>query len=86
VQAEDEGGEAVGEPHGEDAERAGAGEREPHQRDVVEGVAELADDDRGVGAAEVAPVQQVERARRRQRRVEFLLRQRGDGICHDDGD
>jgi hypothetical protein len=86
VQAEDEGREAVGEPHGEHAERAGADEREPHQCDVVEGVAELADNDRRVGAPEVAPVQQAERARRRQRRVELLFRQRGDRICHDDGD
>ena len=40
-------GQAVGEPHRDDPERPAVLEREPHQRDVVERVAELADRDRG---------------------------------------
>ena len=63
VQAEDERGEAVGEPHGDDAERPAVLEREPHQRDVVERVAELADRDGGEERPEVAPPQERERGR-----------------------
>ena len=63
VQAEDERRQAVGEPDGDDAERAAALEREPHQRDVVERVAELADRDGEEQVAEVAPPQEREATR-----------------------
>ena len=56
--AEEERGDAVGEPHGDDAERAARVEREPHQRDVAERVADLARRDREVERAEVAAPQQ----------------------------
>ena len=42
VEAEDERGDAVREPDRDHAERAARDEREPHQRDVVQRVAELA--------------------------------------------
>jgi hypothetical protein len=86
VKAEHERRDAVREPDCEHAERAGRHEREPHQRDVVERVAELADDDRRVRAPEVGALQKVERAPFGQGRVELFLRQRGDRICHGDGD
>ena len=78
VEAEDERRHAVGEPDGDDAERAARVEREPHQRDVVERVPELARCDRREEAAEVPAVEQRERAfaaRRRQLELELF----GDG-------
>ncbi len=61
MQPEDERGDAVGESYGDHAERAARLEREPHQRDVVQRVAELARRDRQVEAAEVGPAQQRQR-------------------------
>ena len=62
VQAEDDRGDAVREPHGDHPERPADVEREPHQRDVVQRVAELARGDGEVEAAEVGPPQQLARA------------------------
>jgi hypothetical protein len=50
VEAEDKGGHAVGETHGDYAERTAGLQRDPHQRDVVERVAELAGRDREEGS------------------------------------
>src|SRR5438034_534982 len=60
VEAKDERGDAVGEPDRHDPERPARHEREPHQRDVVEGVAELARHDREVEPPEVRPAQERE--------------------------
>jgi len=54
VEAEDERRDAVGEPHRHHAEGSARLEGEPHQRDVVERVAELADRDGDIEATEVA--------------------------------
>ena len=54
VQPEEERGHAVGEPNRDHAERPARDEREPHERDVLEGVAELADRDRRVRPPKVA--------------------------------
>jgi hypothetical protein len=61
VEAECEGGDAVREPDRDHAERAAGRQGEPHQRDVLEGVAELARGNREVHAAEIAPAQEAER-------------------------
>ena len=60
VQPEDERGDAVGEPYGDDPERPAGVEREPHQRDVVQRVAELAGGDREVEPPEVAAPEKVQ--------------------------
>ena len=62
MQAEQEGRHAVGDPDGDDAERAALLEADPHQRDVVERVAELAHRDGEVERAEVRAAQEPERA------------------------
>jgi hypothetical protein len=77
VQAEDERRQAVGESNREHAARPAGLEGEPHQRDVLERVAELARRHRDVDAAEVAPAQQLERAPRRRERVDPRLFGRG---------
>jgi hypothetical protein len=64
VEAEQERRHAVGEADSDDAERAACLEREPHQRDVVERVAELARRDGQVRPTEVALPEERERARR----------------------
>jgi hypothetical protein len=55
VQAEDERRDAVGQTHRDDAERPAGVEREPHQCDVVERVAELAGRNREIEPPEVGP-------------------------------
>ena len=59
MQPEEERGDAVGEPDGDDAERPARVEREPHQRDVVERVAELARRDGEEEPPEVGSAQQA---------------------------
>jgi len=73
VQAEDERRNAVREPHGDDPQRPAGVEREPHQRDVVERIAELARRDREVQPPEVGAAQEVQRpsGRRRHARLEL---------------
>ena len=61
MQPEDERRDAVGEPYGDDPERPAGVEREPHQRDVVQRVTELAGGDREEEPAEVAAPEQVQR-------------------------
>ena len=75
-------GDAVGEPDGDDAERAARVEREPHQRDVVKRVAELARRDREVEPPEVGTAQKSEGALGRRRRGLELARDVEDGIRH----
>ncbi len=58
VQAEHDPRDAVGEPHRDHPERAAGLQREPHQRDVVQRIAELADRDRREQRREVAPPEQ----------------------------
>jgi hypothetical protein len=55
VQPEQERRHAVRQADREDAERPGRDQREPHQCDVMERVAELADDDRRIRPPEIAP-------------------------------
>ncbi len=62
VQAEKKRRDAVGEPDDEHACRARDLEGEPHERDVLERVAELAGRDRRVRQAEVPPAKEVEGA------------------------
>ena len=63
VQAEEERRDAVGQAHRDHAAGAADVEREPHQGDVVERVAELARGDGEIHAPEVAAAQQVDCAR-----------------------
>ena len=58
VETEEECGHAVGEPDRNHSQRAAGLEREPHQRDVLERVSELADGDRDIDTAEVPPAQE----------------------------
>ena len=58
VEAEGERRDAVGEADGQHAERAAGDERVPHQREVLERVAELARGDRQVHAPKVRPPEQ----------------------------
>jgi hypothetical protein len=83
VQPEDERRDAVREPNGDHPERAGRLEREPHQRDVVQRVAELAGCDREVQAAKVAAPEERHRAHapRRRDRLELAWPVE-DGIGH----
>ena len=81
MQPEDDRRDAVGEPDGDDAERAAGVEREPHQRDVVERVAELARRDREEEAAEVRPAQQRQGAGLGGGRLE-LARDAENGVGH----
>jgi hypothetical protein len=62
VEAEDERRHAVGQPDGQDAERPTRLEGEPHERDVLERVAELAGRHGDVDAAEVPPPEKPEGA------------------------
>ena len=82
MQPEEERGHAVGEPHRDHSSGTADVEREPHQRDVVERVAELARGDGEVHPSEVRAVEQVERARRGRRRLQ-LTRNVEDGIGHE---
>ena len=83
VEAERERRHAVCEPHRDDAERASRDEREPHERDVVQRVAELAGGDGDEEAAEVAAVaEQVECPPRRCLRLEQLFRDGSDRVGH----
>jgi len=61
VEAEDERGQAVGQPHRDHAERPSGEQRRPHQRDVLEGVAELAGGDREIDAPKAGPPKQCKR-------------------------
>jgi hypothetical protein len=61
VEPEQQRRDAVRKPHGDDAERPACLQRDPHQRDVVEGVAELAGRDRQEQAPEVGPSQEAQR-------------------------
>jgi hypothetical protein len=54
VQPEQERRHAVGQSDGDHPQWPARDEREPHQRDVLECVSELADGDGGVRAAEVS--------------------------------
>ena len=83
MQAEEKGGDAVGQAHGDDAERAARLQRHPHEGDVVERIAELARGDGEKQVPEVVPAQEPQRPRRRAgRELEALFRQRGDGVGH----
>jgi hypothetical protein len=83
VEPEDERGDAVCQPHSDDAERSACHEREPHHRDVLEGIAELARHDGHVRAPEVASLQQSQRALRRERRADIsFLGQGRDRLRH----
>lgn len=82
VQAEDERGDAVGESDRDDAERPARIEREPHQRDVVQRVAELARGDGEIHVPEFVPPEQLECASGTRRRRPQLVRDRGHGIGH----
>ena len=62
MKAEEERRDAVREPHRDDAEWAGRVQRDPHQGDVVEHVAELTGRDREEEVAEVLPAQKRDRA------------------------
>ena len=62
MQAEEERRDAVCKPDNEHTGRPRDLEGEPHERDVLEGVAELARRDRGVREAEVSPAKEVEGA------------------------
>ena len=59
MQAEDDRRDAVGQPNGDDTERAARVEREPHQSDVVQAVAELARDDREIEPPEVGAAEEL---------------------------
>ena len=84
VQAEDEGRHAVGQPDGDHPERSGRDEREPHERDVLEGVSELADGHRRVCPAEVAAPEKQHRSLRRGGCLGHeLLWNRGHGVGHE---
>jgi hypothetical protein len=61
MQSKDEGRQAVGQLHGDHAERSAAVEGEPHQRDVVERVAGLARRDGAEEEPEVPAPQEPER-------------------------
>jgi hypothetical protein len=58
VETEEECGHAVGEPDCDHSQRAAGLEREPHQRDVLKRVSELADGDCEIDTAEVPPAQE----------------------------
>jgi hypothetical protein len=60
VQAEQQRRDAVGEAHDHDPERPTVQQREPHDGDVVKRVAELADRNREIEAAEIMSAQEVE--------------------------
>ncbi len=62
MKAEEQGRDAVGQAHDEHTHGPAGLEREPHERDVLEGVAELARRDRRVGEAEVVPAEEMQRA------------------------
>ena len=81
MQAEDDRGDAVGETDGDDAERTTGVEREPHERDVVQRVAELACNHGEVQVTEVGAAKESKRRCRRlgRRRLE-LARDVEDGI------
>src|SRR5436305_1212907 len=76
VEAEHERGHAVGDPDRHDPERSARDEREPHQGDVVERVAELARHDGEIEPPEVGPPEQREGLLARRRGAEHLLRER----------
>jgi len=57
----------------DDAEWPAGVEREPHQRDVVERVPEFARGDCEIQPPEVGPVEEVQRAGRRQRNAGLEL-------------
>ena len=82
VQPEDEGRQAVGQPHGHDAERTAAVEGEPHQGDVVERVADLARRDGAEEEPEVTAPQEPERRGASGPRELALARQVEHGIGH----
>jgi hypothetical protein len=83
VEPEHERRHAVRETDGDHAERAARDEREPHERDVLEGVTELADRDGRVGAAEVPPPQQRGGRLPSRRLLRKRRRQLGaDRLCH----
>ena len=84
MEAEDERRDAVSQPDRDDAERAAGIERESHQRDVVQGVAELARGDGQVEAAKVVAAEERERSARRLGRDRLeLARNVEDGVGHD---
>ena len=60
MQAEDERGHAVGEPYCNDAEWPAGVEREPHQGDVVQRVAQFARRDGQVDVTKVAAPEQAD--------------------------
>jgi hypothetical protein len=64
VQAEDDRGDAVGQANGDDTEWPARVESEPHQRDVVQAVAELARDDREIEPTEIGAPEELERSTR----------------------
>ena len=83
VEPEDECRHAVGEADGDHAERPAGDEREPHEGDVLERVAELADRDGGVGAPEVPPPQERGGGLRSGRLIWKRSRRLGaDRVCH----
>ena len=82
VQAEQKRGHAVGKANGDHSERPCSDQREPHQRDVLEGIAELADRHGGVGTAEARAAQQPERALRVGRASREQFFRSGPGVGH----
>ena len=83
VQPEEERGHAVGEPNRDHAERPARDEREPHERDVLERVAELADRDRRVRPPKVAAPEERGRPLGPSRLSrEQLFRSRGRRLGH----
>jgi hypothetical protein len=83
VEPKYESGHAVRQPHGEDAQRSARLEGEPHERDVLECVPELARRDRDIHAPEVGAREQREGAPRRRDRVDTrLLGCVGDRVGH----
>jgi hypothetical protein len=62
VEAKKQCRDAVGEADGEHAQRPGRLEREPHERDVLKRVAELARDDGAVSEAKIPPAKKAERS------------------------
>jgi hypothetical protein len=67
VEPEDDGRNAVGEADRDHTERATRDEGEPHESDVLERVAELADRNRSVRAPKITPPKERERGLRSRR-------------------
>ena len=85
VEAEDDRRDAVRQPDRDHAERPARVEREPHQRDVVQRVAELARRYCEVEPAEVGPAQELQGAPRRRCGQLELARLIEDRIGHRSG-